>query len=193
MSDADSIIVEALLDDVLDPGVLSDVTDAALELYRNDHPENRLDAELADLDQQRKNLANAIAAGGELSGLLDALKVRDRQRQDLERHRASVRSQQRLRTGDIARVREQVMTIADSWREVLANNLGKSRPIVSELLQGLVSFTPPTAPETKWIVRGEPSIAGRLFSVGMASPTGFDTPQVLCSSGCFERPDIDQN
>ncbi len=53
MSDADDIVIEALLDDVLDPSMMRDAVDEALEiLQRDDSPDRlaRLDADLADAE-----------------------------------------------------------------------------------------------------------------------------------------------
>jgi hypothetical protein len=80
MSDADDIVIEALLDDILDPSMVRDAVDVALELLQRDDSQDRLarlDADLEVLNQERARLAAAIATGGELSALLDALKVRD--------------------------------------------------------------------------------------------------------------------
>jgi hypothetical protein len=88
MVDADDIVLEALLDDVIDPTMVSDAADEALNLLRRDRPSqhlDRIDDELATIEHERVRLANAIATGGELGGLLDALRTRDQRRDRLAR------------------------------------------------------------------------------------------------------------
>jgi hypothetical protein len=83
MMDADDIVIEALLDDVIDPTIVSDAVDEALNLLRGDRPSqhlDRIDEELATIEHECVRLANAIATGGELGGLLDALRTRDQRR-----------------------------------------------------------------------------------------------------------------
>jgi hypothetical protein len=172
MVDGDNIVIEALLDDVLDQDILRDATEEAIQLLQGDDPGdqlNRLEAELATIDQERARLVNAIATGGELGGFLDALRTRDRRRAELEAARAAVRSQRRLQASDTDRVRDELMTLADSWRQVLAEDPPHARPILSELLKGRVSFTPMM--KRRWTVRGEGTLTG-LFSKALSRRYG---------------------
>ncbi len=165
MIDADNIVVEALLDDVLDPSMIQDAVEEGLRLLcGDDHGDqlDRLEAEIATIEQERARLVTAIATGGELGGLLEALRTRDRRRADLEATRAAVRSQRRLQASDAHRVRDDLMTLAGTWRKVLTSDPMHARPIVSELLQGRVKFTP-TAAKHQWVARGKGSLTG-LFA-----------------------------
>jgi hypothetical protein len=142
MPDADGIVIEALLDEVLDLDILRDATEEAVQLLQGVDPGDQLDrlkAELAIVDQERGRLVTAIATGGELGGLLEALRTRDRRREELDAARVAVRSQQSMQASDVSRVRDELMTLAGSWRQVLADDPIHARPIMSALLKGRVS------------------------------------------------------
>jgi hypothetical protein len=179
MVDADDILIEALLDDVLDPSILRDAVDVALgELQADDGPRDRIERIEADIDtieQERARLVTAIATGGNLGGLLEALRARETRRASLEPERAALVTQTPLRASDAARVREELMVLAKSWRQVLVMGAIHARPIVTSLLIARVSITPMKTPH-RWVLRGEGTLRG-LFSkvvglpLGMASPT----------------------
>ena len=100
MEDGNGIVLEALLDEVLDKSILTDAADEALTLLKGDTPEDRVAAierELATVEQERARLVTAIATGGDMGGLLEALRTRDDHRQRLESERAALRSQEPLR------------------------------------------------------------------------------------------------
>jgi DNA invertase Pin-like site-specific DNA recombinase len=166
MPDADDIVIEALLDDVLDPSIVQDAVAEGVRLLQGDHPGDeldRIDAQLATVEQERNRLVTAIATGGELGGLLEALRTRDRRREGLEAQRAAIGARGRLRASDVNRVRDELMTLAGTWRQVLADDPAHARPIISELLKGRVSFTPMAHARRRWIARGEGHLTG-LFS-----------------------------
>jgi site-specific DNA recombinase len=165
MTDADEILIEALLDDVLDETFIADSVDEALRLLQGNDVTARLEAieiQFADVDRQRSRLVAAIAAGGQLPGLLDGLREREAAMVRLEADRAAIRSQRRLQASDTARVRNELNTLAADWRRVLADDPMHARPIVSSLLQGRVTFTP-MAERRRWELRGKGTLAG-LFS-----------------------------
>ena len=176
--DGNGIVIEALLDEVLDMRMLEDSVDEALRLLQGENPEDRIvmvDRELATVEQERSRLVAAIAAGGQLDGLLQALQVRETRHAELEARRDGMRSERRLRASDADRVRDELMTLATSWRQVLSDDPTHARPIVSSLLRGRVTFTP-TAKTAWWEARGQGSFEGlftRVFASGMASPTGY--------------------
>ena len=91
--------------------------------------------------------------------------------------REQMRSERRLRASDAARVRDELMTLATSWRQVLVDDPANARPIVSSLLKGRVAFTP-TAKSGEWEGRGKGSfeqLFTRVFASGGTSPRGTDT------------------
>ena len=180
MLDANDIVIDALLDDVLDKSIVSDAVDEALRLLQGDDQSNRLAAmekQIAKVDQERTRLVTAIATGGQLDGLLEALRARERQRATLEADRQALHSASPLRASDVNRVRDELLTLANSWRTILAHDPTNARPIVSSLLVGRVTYIPKTA-RNRWIVRGKGTLSGlfeRSFvALGGTSPTGFE-------------------
>ena len=90
MMDANGIVIEALVDDVLDLLMLEDSVDEALRLLQGENPDDRIviiDRELATVEQERSRLVAAIAAGGQLDGLIQALQARETRRAELEARR----------------------------------------------------------------------------------------------------------
>ncbi len=81
------IVIEALLDDVLDKQLIEDAVDEATRLLTGEGAGERADqveAEIAKVAREQARLVAAIAAGGELAGLLDALRERESRRLQLE-------------------------------------------------------------------------------------------------------------
>ena len=66
MWDADDIVIEALLDDVLDDGLLEESVDEALRLLQGENPADRiaaLEREIGTVEQERNRLVAAICCG----------------------------------------------------------------------------------------------------------------------------------
>lgn len=183
IADADDVLLEALLDDVLDPTIVRDAADEAIRLLRDDGRAerlDRLDAELAALNRERDRIVAAIAAGGDLPGLVDGLRTRETRRAALEVERDAVRAQAALEASAIGTIRGELLDLAQSWRRVLADDPTHARPIVSSLLRGRVTFTP-LAP-LRWQLRGAGHLTG-LFEREMTGrgyvPNSASTLPVL--------------
>ena len=104
---------------------------------------------------------SAIGAGM-LESLLAALREREMRLEGLRADLAALRVQRRPGRAEAATIRTDVMQLAGSWRQVLAEDPDHARPIVSSLLIGRVTITP-AADSRQWELRGEGTIAG-LFS-----------------------------
>jgi hypothetical protein len=107
MTDADDIVIEPLLDEVLDPGMVREGVDVALEILQHDDSSDRLarlDAELEALDQERARHTASIAGGGELSALpvkrnwLKYYRQRDQERESSHAEGAEARRCRGCRT-----------------------------------------------------------------------------------------------
>jgi hypothetical protein len=162
MTDANDILIEALLDDVLDETMLLEAVDEALQIIDSNVAIDRLptlEAQLATVDQERERLVSAIAAGGPLDGLVHALQAREGQRIDLEAERVAIRAHQRVQAVDLARVRTELLDLAASWRQVLVNDPTHARPIVSSLLRRRVTIAP-TPTKGQWVLTGEGHLIG---------------------------------
>ena len=82
MVDTNEILIEALLDEVLDPSIVREAVEEAVCLITgasepDDERWENLERAIAKAEQERARLVFAVAAGGELPGLLEALRARD--------------------------------------------------------------------------------------------------------------------
>lgn len=183
MERADAAVIEALLADVLTPEVLEAVTRRAVELARveQDSAPDLRDAterQLADCRTALGRLTAAVAAGGDVPALVEAIKAQDGQRQALERRLRALDSP--VAKFDPAlerRLREAV----GEWRAVLGQQVAQARQVVQKLLAEKVTFTPidrsgrrgfrfQTVGTVEKLIFG--SVPGCLQSV--VGPTGFE-------------------
>ena len=114
MGEADGSVIEALLDDVLDASMIRDAVDEALELLQGHAGVDRaevLDAELAAVSAECGRLSGAIAAGGQLSALLEALSAHEVRRAALTAERDAARAQRRLKASEAGRVRTELLEL----------------------------------------------------------------------------------
>jgi hypothetical protein len=168
MVDADDIVIEALLDDVLDASILEDSVAEGLRLLLGEANEDRtaiIERELATVEQERSRLVAAIAAGGQLDALVQGLQARETRTRELEARREQMRAERRLRASDAARVRDELMDLANSWRRVLVDDPTNARPIVSSLLVGRVTIDPTEPGRKRWTMRGQGSLVGMFEKV----------------------------
>lgn len=180
MPAADAALIDALLSNVLDRDVLRDAVEEAVALLMGAGQHDQLqaiEADIATTDKERQHLVAAIAAGGQLAGLLDALQGREATLTALDAKRKAIASQTRLRKADAGRVRAGLHALAGDWRRVLADDPEHARPIVVKLLQGRVTFTPMAEPR-RWQMTGTANLRGffeeTVFPVGLASPPGIE-------------------
>ena len=119
------------------------------------------------------------------TGSSQALQARETRRKALEAQREGMRVDRRLRASDADRVRDELVTLAGSWRQVLADDPTHARPIVSSLLKGRVTITP-TEARKRWTLSGDSPLVGlferivipglwRKVPPSLASPTGLVT------------------
>jgi DNA invertase Pin-like site-specific DNA recombinase len=181
MADANGILIEALLDDVLDEGMLTEAVDCAVCLVQSaDNQSGRrteiLDGQIDKVRRECERLVSAIAAGGDIPGLVTALREREAKRAQLESERRAF-SPQRLRPS-AERLRSDLLGLADSWRKVLAGDPTHARPIVSSLLKDRVTYTP-IGPR-KWQLSGHGDFSGlfkRVFTCNGGVPNGIHALQ----------------
>lgn len=178
MEAADGEVIGVLLDEVLDREMLADAVDAAVRLLRDDSGEAQiatLDRTIAAVSQERDRYVAAIGAGGDLVGLVAALRAREERLRQLEAERAALRTRKGVSALEVARVRQQLHELAGEWRRVLVDSPAHARPIVTRLLNGRAVFTPVAKHE--WQLAGEGTLTGLFSAVisrGVASPPGFD-------------------
>jgi DNA invertase Pin-like site-specific DNA recombinase len=162
MADADDIVIEALLDDVLDTTMIAEAIDEALRLVMGDNgaagKATNLDVQIAKVNAERDRLVAAIAAGGSLDALVRALRTREDERATLEAARHAMRSERRLEATDATRIRRELQELAASWRSVLVSDPAHARPIVASLLNGRVTIRPQE--NRKWTMTGRGTLSG---------------------------------
>jgi hypothetical protein len=169
MDEADAIVIEALLDEVLDQSILADAVDEALVHLRGDRREDRLASitnELVIIDRERQRLADKIMAGGVLEslvGAVDELRALDAQRKALDGRRTDIIADRRLEPSDNETiVRSELLDLAKQWRGVLISEPTQARPIIATLLDGRVTITPTGRPK-EWELEGTATLSG-LFT-----------------------------
>jgi hypothetical protein len=90
-----------------------------------------LEAEIRTVDDECDRLTTAIAIGGSLDRLLNALETaRAATRRDASRAR-DVTRHKRLQASENATVRNELVALSTDWRHVLADQPTTARPIVS--------------------------------------------------------------
>ena len=174
----DAAVLNTLGGDVLRPSVVMAVLDGVLEAMS---PRTRardvgeLRTELTGLDRELARLSNAIAAGGELGPLLDALRVRHARRDEVLAALAA-RESFDVQRFDRAAIEAKVREYIGGWRALLTKRVEDGRQLLREVLAGPIRFTPENA---VYRFEGEAAM-GRLLAgiVGLppfvASPTGFE-------------------
>jgi hypothetical protein len=162
MVDADAIVLEALLDDVITPDVVHDAIGVAVQLLHADVDDTGGQAaeEVATLESECARMRAAIAAAGELAELLEGLRKRERRLKALRARPQSIALPRAATIGETARLRRELEALATDWRQVLASDPEHARPIVSQLLVGRVRFRP--LERGRWEMTGEGTLAGLL-------------------------------
>ncbi len=180
MADADAIVLEALLDDVVTPDIIRAAVDRALAQLLgaddSDSRRERLDAELAKLERERDRLVAAIASGGALDSLVEALREREQRRAALIAERQAIAAQRPATALDARRLRAALEARGAEWRQGLGGRLAAHvRPTVSQLLVGRVSFRPLES-KGRWEMTGEGTLADcsrASFSLRYGVPEGI--------------------
>jgi site-specific DNA recombinase len=186
MDRVDAAVLGTLASDVLRPALVMEIVDVALEALR---PQTRaadvagMRSSLQRVDREVDRLTEAIAAGGQLSPLLEALKVRQARRETLAASltaREAFDGRRFTRTSIEAQVR---VRVAD-WRAKLTASVADTRQLLREVLAGPLRFTPDAR---TYRFEGDAAI-GRLLTgmVGLATfvvrPGGFE-PTAFGSGG----------
>ena len=90
---------------------------------------------------EASKLAEALAQGGKLLPLLDALKMREQELAQL-RQRQSVLKERPERSPDSAAVRERLREVLRQWRQTLTNNPTQARLMMRKLVEGRLVVQP---------------------------------------------------
>jgi len=178
MADADEIVTEALLDDLLDDAIVADAVDEAMRWLQAESQPSREDVigrEQTKLETECARLVQAIAVGGDLDDLVEALRVRKQRRQELEQQLRVFRSRPPMTDAEIRRMRLARLAQVNGVRQILREEPEHARPIIETLLVGRVTFTP--TGRRSWKLEGTGTLCGLFqnnLSAGGTSPTGFE-------------------
>jgi hypothetical protein len=142
MEAADIAVLDAVEGIVLHPKVVERALDHALEALSEDRSEDRraaLEAELATCERAVARLTAAIAGGGELAPLVDALRTQEARRQELRSGITALKSMPTIKPAELRRQAER--HLAD-WRGLLRGSVAQGQQILRRLLVGRLTFTP---------------------------------------------------
>jgi hypothetical protein len=166
------------IDDILTPAIVEEIiTRVRQELdprNRGDMRE-RVERQIATIDQQIENLADAIAIGGDVPALVKRLTAAHQRRQELvsamdasDVHSPAARVNWRL-------VERRARQIVTEWRALLARHAHDARPVLRELLDGPLKFTPIIEPTRRgYQVAG--AIDTREFFLGICEGNESGVP-----------------
>jgi site-specific DNA recombinase len=165
MGTADAAVL-AVVEQALDPELLSAVVDrTAQKLAGQAHRRAQLEAECTSLEAEIRRLTAAIAAGGDLAPLVEALRERESRRQRVEQELKA-----RSATFDRGKLRQALQRHAKDWRAMLRRRAENARAILRKFVAERFVFTP--NPAGGYLFKGEGDL-GLLLQ--MASPTGTNT------------------
>lgn len=173
----DAAVLAMFRRDVLAPDIVEGVITRAVELARLDpgasaERHQRLSAEAHRLHEEIARLTEAIASGGPLTSLVEALKAREQQRADLLAQLEHLDGMTKARPwGDDVRARLRAR-ITD-WSGILGRQPDVARQILRKLLDGRLRLEPdPVAGVYR--IHGRASY-GRLLD-GLAPVVGYVPP-----------------
>ncbi|MBI4207199.1 MAG: recombinase family protein [Betaproteobacteria bacterium] len=101
-----------------------------------------LDNELAQVKTELARWTEAIAQGGNLPTLIQALKDGERRREQLERKLEGLEEISQVSQIDVAQMEHKLTTILAGWRDLLAKHTPQARQILRKLLDGRLAFAP---------------------------------------------------
>ena len=182
MPRADATVLKAVLADFLDADVIEAVVTRALEQRRPAAEEAaatraRIERSLADLDQEIARLADAIAAGGELPGLVRALTAREDRRQTLHAELTGLSRIAEVGTVDRETLATAIRQRVEEWRGLLTRQTSHARQLLRKLVDGPMIFTPTPEDSGVWEFRAtgrlDRLLAGIVDATSVASPRGI--------------------
>ncbi len=208
LEEANASVLRQIERDVLHPDVVMEAVRQAVERLRPSQGEleakrKALVAEIETIDAERARLADAIAAGGNLPALLDAVRERERQKQRLTRSLDDLTGMRQIGQVDHRRLEKDLRARLVNWQGLLQQHVPQARQILKRLLAGRLVFTPiskprsemvgasvkagpagvPAFPRTNGVERlcefkGESQIGkileGLVVTKALVSPTGFE-------------------
>ena len=195
MEDADRAVLAEISSKFLRVEVVDAVVAGSLEaLLPADETRERehatILAQLAGLDGELARLASAIAAGGELSALVQATKEREQRRAQREMRLLALQGRPAVGAGERVRLGDEVRRRLDGWRALLRRQPEEGRVVLDALLTRRIRWTPlPDEGGLRVQGLGGPrrAITGRTRAMVLVTPAGFE-PAISTLKGSRPRP-----
>ena len=171
---------------ITDPDLVEAVVVRALEQVGPAREEasrrrGRLEASLGEVEQEITRLSDAIASGGQLAGLLAAVKAREDRRDALRAELQGVRRVEQSGHVDKSVLATLIRQRVDEWRSLLTRQTAHARQLLRKLVDGPMIFTPQPGESSTWeftaTARIDRLLAGIVVATSVASPTGPDRLQ----------------
>lgn len=145
MGDADSAVMDAIADTLLSPEVVEQAIAHAERLLAGADGEEAqrragIERELREATAAVSRLTKAVAQGGPLDSLVDALSAAERRQVALRGELAEI-SKPKARP-DGAKVRAELRSYLDDWRGLLRGHVHQSQQILRRLIVGRLTFVP---------------------------------------------------
>ena len=175
MGEADRAVLAAFEDALLNPAVVEHaLADAEAALRRDGAGDaiGALERELRVVEAATRHLTKAIAAGGELVSLVEALGTHERRRQELLARLTVSRTPKPVESP--AAIRRTLSGYLGDWQGLLRANVQQGQQILRRLIVGRLTFTPKQAGYYTFEGKGtlRPLLEGAVHN--LASPTGFE-------------------
>jgi hypothetical protein len=188
MEDADGSVLGAVEDTLLNPVVVRRGMEYALDAIGSTRIGERrgaLEADLASVEQALSRLTAAIAAGGELAPLVEAVQAQERRRQEIL---SGLEATKRARpTMSVREIQQTLQRYVVDWRGLLRANVAQGQQALRRLIEGRLTFTPLS---DHYGFRGtgtiKPVLAGLVQKLASPHGTGTTLPTELSFSGDVE-------
>ena len=185
MEATDRAVLTALEEKVLRPDVLVETVRKAVARFQSDganisERRHSLSEEVATVEKELTRLTEAVAQGGNLSSLIDAIKEREQRRTSLQASLSSLSGLESVKLLDERRLeRDLSLHLAEQWQGLLTRHTLQARQIVRKLLVGRLRFIPyKNKGQRGYTFTGESQVgrilAGVTDTKKLVSPTGFE-------------------
>ena len=195
MDRSDAAVLEAIQNDVMNPDVIAATLRKALARLKPTAKAAQarraeMERQLVDVNKQIERLTEALAVGGNVQTLVQAITNREEQRDTLTRQIASLAGAERAGQVDWTMVEKQLRGKLEEWRSLLRRHVPQARQVHKKLLSGPIRFTPHREGGERYYTFSAQLNLGKLLAGVacanmVASPTGFaimwDLPLRFCT------------
>jgi hypothetical protein len=161
---------------------------ARVERRLGTDPRAAHEAELEELSQQVARYVDAIAAAGDVPEIGARLRSLAERRQRLQEMISALPATSPLPRIDWSDLERQARRKMDDWRGMLGRKASVARPVLRELLEAPIRFTPiiegtRRGYQFEGAVRFGELLAGNVVSDVVASPGGLEPPAYRLGGG----------